>query len=471
MTNVKNIQNFGRSFRLVAPFQVKENTEKEHEIIRSQQKNIEALLSAEGFKFEPDALAFFKTQSGSATFIRRLSYEPLPLGRSLAAKFGLIYIQDRSSMLPPLALNPSLGSLVLDMCASPGSKTGELAQLIGSEGLVIGNEPGKNRLPVLRSNLTHLNLWQSVTSSYKAEAYPLSSGLLEYIQLDPPCSGWGTLDKNPKVMELWTVEKTNTLVHLQRILLKEAVRLLKVGGRLVYSTCTTNIKENEEQIVWAKEQLGLKLIPLPTLSEFNQSEAYLAESSGVWRINNIENNEGKKTEQNGQGFFVALLEKTENVVDSSNDKKIEFFKEYKKQAVENIEINLSALEEFGYDISRLGQGSLAVFGKEVHLLPYKARKLFAEETIDWRGLPIGKYGNFGVKPLNSLRRFMPSLEEAEKNNQALSLTSTEDLKKLLTGLSLDSGPLSADAKFVFLYYNDLALCRLIKKGKRLLFGE
>ncbi|MDP3429445.1 MAG: RsmB/NOP family class I SAM-dependent RNA methyltransferase, partial [Desulfomicrobium sp.] len=97
-----------RSFRLVCA--------------HNQTDDVEALLHAEGFRFEPHpcfALA------------RTLTAEPMSLGRSVAARFGYIYIQDKSSMLPPLALAPKPGDKVLDFCASPGSKTGILSQLVG----------------------------------------------------------------------------------------------------------------------------------------------------------------------------------------------------------------------------------------------------------------------------------------------------------------------------------------------------
>ena len=114
--------------------------------------SVEALLSAQGFVFEPEPFS---------PLARRLLQEPFPLGRSLAAFWGYIYIQDRSSMLPPLALAPGEGARVLDMCASPGSKTGLLAQLVGREGLVLGNEPARPRLANLRRNLAALNLLQA----------------------------------------------------------------------------------------------------------------------------------------------------------------------------------------------------------------------------------------------------------------------------------------------------------------------
>lgn len=129
---------------------------------------------------------------------RRLLAEPFPLGGSLAATWGFLYIQDRSSMLPPLALAPERGACVLDCCASPGSKTGFLAQLVGPEGLVLGNEPAKPRLATLRRNLAALNLFQTVTCSWPGERLPMSDASWDRILLDPPCSGWGTTDKHPQ---------------------------------------------------------------------------------------------------------------------------------------------------------------------------------------------------------------------------------------------------------------------------------
>ena len=100
----------GRSFRLLCS--------------PEEMPRVEALLQAQGYRFEPEPFS---------PFCRRLLDEPRPLGASLAAFFGYIYIQDRSSMLPPLALDPAAGGSVLDICASPGSKTGFLAQAGGQK--------------------------------------------------------------------------------------------------------------------------------------------------------------------------------------------------------------------------------------------------------------------------------------------------------------------------------------------------
>ena len=183
--------------------------------------SVEALLSAQGFVFEPEPFS---------PLARRLLQEPFPLGRSLAAFWGYVYIQDRSSMLPPLALAPGEGARVLDMCASPGSKTGLLAQLVGREGLVLGNEPARPRLANLRRNLAALNLLQAVTCSWPGESLPLPDASWDAVLLDPPCSGWGTTDKNPQAIKRWQGDRLKPMLELQRKLLTEASRLLRPGG-------------------------------------------------------------------------------------------------------------------------------------------------------------------------------------------------------------------------------------------------
>ena len=155
-----------RSFRLVCA--------------QNQTDDVEALLHAEGFRFEPHpcfALA------------RTLTAEPMPLGRSVAARFGYIYIQDKSSMLPPLALAPKPGDKVLDFCASPGSKTGILSQLVGPTGLVLANEPSPDRLATLRVNMRHLGCFNVGTCKYEGQSLPLENDSWPLILLDAPCSG------------------------------------------------------------------------------------------------------------------------------------------------------------------------------------------------------------------------------------------------------------------------------------------
>ncbi len=462
------------------------------------------LLAVQGFVFTPEPFC---------DFVFRLEYEPFPLGSSLASIFGYIYIQDRSSMLPPLVLAPQAGGAVLDMCASPGSKTGMLAQLAGPEGFILANEPSRNRLATLRHNLVHLNLFSCATMSHAGEALPLPSATLRsgtafsptsapyssgstaegepeyegwsYIQLDPPCSGWGTIEKNPKVMDLWQADKIAPLIRLQQRLLAEAFRLLRPGGRVVYSTCTTNTAENEDQLRYACDTLGFTFLPAFEPAGFSFVAAALPQFEGVLRV---------ATGQDGQGFFVALLEKplqaavpkVAESVDATppsrqrppglrNNFQRNPYGKYEKprpyraaaKGMCNEPVPRELLASAGVDVQKLPPGELHVFSDVVHFLPAPAKQLIPQGFV-WKAFPLGRMGARGEIRVNpTLRGLMPSLKTAEEQNlPLLNLESTHPLTSLLSGASL---AVSVATSELLLYFRGLPLCRLVvKKGRALL---
>lgn len=408
-----------RSFRLVCPPQ--------------SIAQVEALLHAQGYAFEPEPFS---------PFCRKLTVEPKPLGSSLAALFGYIYIQDRSSMLPPLALAPQQGSAVLDMCASPGSKTGFLAQLVGKNGFVLGNEPTKPRLATLRANLHSLNLAHAATCSYGGEALPLMPASWDCIQLDPPCSGWGTVEKNPQVMQLWRGEKTRPLIRLQRQLLEKAYALLRPGGVVVYSTCTTNKEENEDQVRYAVEELGFVLEPLPPFAGFVWEEPAQG-AAGTLRVDGA--NSG------AQGFYIARLRKPETDYSA--------FSLPEPQALPALEyLPLSALAAPCADPSLLPLGRVAVFGEHARFLPQLAAHCLGAGFI-WQGALLGKMraGSLCLAP--RLRLLMPPTAPKE----ALHIDDVSAIQSLLTGCSYASGLAGRETG---LYWQGLPLCRVtLKKGR------
>lgn len=448
---------------------------------------VESLLEAQGFRFDPDPVF---------SLARRLTHEPFPLGSSLAFRFGYLYIQDRSSMLPPLALAPSTGSAVLDMCASPGGKTGLLGQLVGGGGFVLGNEPSENRLITLRRNLRMLNLLQCATASYPGEKLPLPSAGANYcgwghILLDPPCSGWGTAEKHPQVMRLWQGGKIKPLIALQRRLLEEAARLLRPGGRLVYSTCTTNTEENEEQVAYACDMLGMRFLPLPPPAGIDLAEALTPRFDGAWRV---------RTGPGGQGFFVALLQKPDNdekpspqslpplgeianeagtsgcgkrqegsAARCAGKRLFDAPHEVREGFVQSLP--LSALDAPGVDADKLPPGDIAVFNGMAHFLPSAGKSLVSPETAPrfrWKGFPLGKAGVGGfIRVWPWLRGLMPDLKQAAgRNFSCLAVDDCEPVLALLSGRSLTVDGNGTEE--VGLYFRGLPLCRLSRKGNRII---
>jgi len=407
---------------------------------------VEALLAAQGFSFEPEP--FYP-------MARKLTHEPLPLGESIAARFGRIYIQDRSSMLPPLLLAPPEGAAVLDMCSAPGSKTSLLSRLVGRNGFVFGSEPSPDRLGTLRANLRRTGSVNSATARSMAQDLPFADASWDYIQLDPPCRGWGAVDKNPKVMELWSESRTAPLVSLQKTLLKKATDMLAAGGTVLYSTCTTNIEENEEQVQWALSELDLELEPLTPPAGFVFGEPMLPGMEGVLRVDE---------RSAGQGFFLARFRKKDGVSAESGDGE-------QKIVLPGRRVRLDRLNGAdGLDLSQLPPGQTYDFGGKVYFLHEEALSRIPS-SVRWQGALLGKIAGKGertkFRPDGMARVLLPSLDKCAEND-ALNVDDPKLIEQLLSGQSVS---FVKGTTPVGLYFRGLPLCWLSRKGKRVMMSS
>ena len=157
-----------------------------------------------------------------------------------------IYVQDESAMLVARLLSPENAECVVDLCAAPGGKTTHLAHLMGNAGSIIAVDVSAEKVALLQKNCRRVGACNVKTRVLDAAKVDLSfMKTADAVLIDAPCSGFGTLRRHPDIRWNKTLEQLRTLSELQYSLLKNAARHIKLGGILVYSTCSVEPMENE----------------------------------------------------------------------------------------------------------------------------------------------------------------------------------------------------------------------------------
>ncbi len=231
------------------------------------------------------------------------------VGKTLEFILGKYYIQSLSSMIPPLVLNPQEDETVLDLCAAPGSKTTQLAELMNNRGTLIANEISTERLKSLVFNVDKMSLINVGILHGKGELLSRQfENHFDKILVDAPCSALGITQKKGEVSNWWDVRKAEAMSDQQFRLLISAIKMCKVGGEIVYSTCTLTLEENEFVIskILKKYPVELAEIELPVKSTPGFSK-YGNENLGddLKKCRRI-----LPWEINSEGFFVAKFIKT-----------------------------------------------------------------------------------------------------------------------------------------------------------------
>lgn len=167
---------------------------------------------------------------------------------------GQFYVQDVSSMLPVWFLNPKEGDFVVDVCAAPGGKSIHAAQLMQGLGVVEARDLTDYKVGLIEENIARARLKN--VKAVKWDALILDESLVgkaDGVIADLPCSGLGVLKKKPDIRYRMTREQQEELSRLQRQILSNACQYVKPGGTLLYSTCTVNKIENEDNTAWFLE--------------------------------------------------------------------------------------------------------------------------------------------------------------------------------------------------------------------------
>ncbi len=185
------------------------------------------------------------------------------LGNSVYHLTGEIYLQEPSSMLAVCAseIEKETKNLkVLDLCASPGGKSGQIASRISENSILFSNEIIRQRAQVLFSNIERQGFKNVVVLNEEPQNLLAFEGYFDYVFVDAPCSGEGMFRKNPETIGEWSAENVEMCAARQREILEVATRLVAPGGKLVYSTCTFAENEDENIVEWLAGEKNFELL-------------------------------------------------------------------------------------------------------------------------------------------------------------------------------------------------------------------
>lgn len=235
--------------------------------------------------------------------------ERTDFGNLVEHTLGYFYIQEAASMIPAAVLNPEPEDVVLDMCASPGSKTTQMAAMMENEGIIVANDISGDRMKPLGINLQRMGILNVVESQARGQELQRLNTKFDKILVDAPCSGTGTLRKSPDTLRIWNPLMVRRLSGQQKTLIDTAFSLLKPNGTLVYSTCSVEPEENEGVADFllqkypaaaALEEISLDIKRSSPVLSFEKS-SYSSEIKKCLRIWPQDNNT--------EGFFVAKIRK------------------------------------------------------------------------------------------------------------------------------------------------------------------
>lgn len=181
------------------------------------------------------------------------------VGKTMEHSLGYFYVQEAASMLPPLDLDLKQDDTVLDMAASPGSKTTQMGMILDNTGLIVANDININKITALASNTQRCGLLNTIITKTDGRRFSRFRDMFDKILLDAPCSGTGAIRKSWKIIDMWNPEGIKGLAMKQKSLIMAAYRALKPNGIMVYSTCTLEPEENEEVIQHLLENTDAKI--------------------------------------------------------------------------------------------------------------------------------------------------------------------------------------------------------------------
>jgi len=333
---------------------------------------------------------------------------------------GVYYIQEPSAMAPAVYLDARPGDRVLDLCAAPGGKSTQIAFMLKGEGILISNEIMPDRARILSENIERMGVKNAlVISEDPRNISDRFTGYFDKILVDAPCSGEGMFRRSETAVEEWSPENVNMCANRQAWILDEAAKMLRPGGRLVYSTCTFSKEEDENTI----------------LSFLERNDEFEPEEMKVYgKMRPGFDGVGIRLWPHlvdGEGHFVCALKKKSSIDVEENEKVIKVMPpcgyEYginKKEMADLKDMN-DFFKNNILDKNFLAGKTFVKFKEQIYMIPDECPSLTGLKVLR-PGLHLGELKKKRFEPAHALSRvFKP--EEVE-NSCDLSCKSDEILK-------------------------------------------
>ena len=348
-------------------------------------------------------------------------------GKTALHEAGAYYIQEPSAMSAAELLDVKPGEIVCDMCAAPGGKSTQIAGKLQGKGLLIANEFYNSRAKILSQNIERMGVRNAIVLNESTERIAdYFPEFFDKVMVDAPCSGEGMFRKDEGARDEWSLEQVQICAERQAMILDNAARVLKVGGVMVYSTCTFAVEENEKTVDAFLKRNPDFYIDKPS----NHNELLKAGFSRAY----ITCEDGSKTEVDGmyrlwphklhgEGHFAVRLVKgghldcedtyrRKYVNGTKKKEELKYYEEFAK-AVLNVELS----------------GEIVLFGDSLYLVP--------RQMIDLKGLKVERAGlKLGY---NKKNRFEPdhALALALKPEDVKQCVELVDAEKYIHGETIE----------------------------------
>ncbi len=328
---------------------------------------------------------------------------------------GTFYVQDASSMIYetimkgiiPMAFDTSHTPAVADLCASPGGKTTSIINAIPDGIFILANEFTPQRVGALKENLLKWGYPDIMITNSPVNKLAKGGAGFDVVAVDAPCSGEGMMRKEKMARDQWSPGLIGQCASLQREILEDACRMLKPGGFLIYSTCTFNRKENEEQVEWLVEEKGM----VPFNPGFPEEWGIMSGIETPYPCFRFMPHHTR-----GEGLFVAVMRKEIDTEEKTVP--LNKLKDWLRKNVKVVADGIPEKIEKGRDMIPCSQWALSTAfptgkfaeieldeGSALSYLRHEALRLSPEigkgfVVVKFKGFPLGFVKNIGTRANN-----------------------------------------------------------------------